>query len=244
MNAAFGNDLVDHHTYVLAGDGCLMEGICQEAIALAGHLKLNKLIVFWDNNDISIDGPVSLADNHRPGRRASRPPAGTPATSTATIRRRSPTPSKRARHSDKPTHDRLQDDHRLRRADQGRHQQGARLAARRRGDRRRPQVLQLGLSALRDAGRHPRRLARRPAKPAGKRDRLGEAPGRGRSEAARRIRAAHQRRAAGRLRRRDRRLQEEARRRQAEGRDPQIVARWRWRSSTAPCRRRSAAPPT
>ena len=63
MNAAFGNDLVDHYTYVLAGDGCLMEGVSQEAIALAGHLKLNKLIVFWDNNNISIDGPVSLADN-------------------------------------------------------------------------------------------------------------------------------------------------------------------------------------
>ncbi|TIX41976.1 MAG: transketolase, partial [Mesorhizobium sp.] len=63
MNAAFGNDLVDHYTYVLAGDGCLMEGVSQEAIALAGHLQLNKLIVFWDNNNISIDGPVSLADN-------------------------------------------------------------------------------------------------------------------------------------------------------------------------------------
>ncbi|PSH66872.1 transketolase [Phyllobacterium sophorae] len=63
MNAHFGDDLVNHHTYVIAGDGCLMEGISQEAIALAGHLKLNKLIVFWDDNNISIDGPVSLADN-------------------------------------------------------------------------------------------------------------------------------------------------------------------------------------
>jgi transketolase len=63
MNASFGDDLVDHWTYVLAGDGCLMEGISQEAIALAGHLKLGKLVVFWDNNNISIDGPVSLSDS-------------------------------------------------------------------------------------------------------------------------------------------------------------------------------------
>lgn len=63
MNAAFGDDLVDHHTYVLAGDGCLMEGVSQEAIALAGHLKLNKLVVIWDDNNISIDGPVTLSDN-------------------------------------------------------------------------------------------------------------------------------------------------------------------------------------
>jgi transketolase len=63
VNAQFGDDLVDHHTYVICGDGCLMEGISQEAIALAGHLKLNKLIMFWDNNNISIDGPVSLSDS-------------------------------------------------------------------------------------------------------------------------------------------------------------------------------------
>ena len=63
MNAAFGNELVDHYTYVIAGDGCLMEGVSQEAISLAGHLKLNKLIVFWDNNNISIDGAVTLADS-------------------------------------------------------------------------------------------------------------------------------------------------------------------------------------
>jgi len=63
LNARFGDDLVDHYTYVLSGDGCLMEGISQEAIALAGHLKLNKLIVMWDDNNITIDGQVSLADS-------------------------------------------------------------------------------------------------------------------------------------------------------------------------------------
>ncbi|HCL63684.1 MAG TPA: transketolase [Rhizobium sp.] len=59
----FGSDLMNHYTYALAGDGCLMEGISQEAISLAGHLKLNKLIVLWDDNGISIDGAISLSDS-------------------------------------------------------------------------------------------------------------------------------------------------------------------------------------
>ncbi|MEL6751574.1 MAG: transketolase [Pseudomonadota bacterium] len=63
LAAEFGDDLVNHRTYCLVGDGCLMEGISQEAISLAGHLKLNKLIVLWDNNSITIDGAVSLADS-------------------------------------------------------------------------------------------------------------------------------------------------------------------------------------
>ena len=62
LNAEFGN-VVDHYTYVLASDGDLMEGISQEAIAIAGHLKLNRMIVLFDDNGISIDGPISIADS-------------------------------------------------------------------------------------------------------------------------------------------------------------------------------------
>lgn len=63
MNARYGNDLCNHYTYVIAGDGCLMEGISEEAASLAGHLRLNKLIVFWDNNNITIDGTVDKASS-------------------------------------------------------------------------------------------------------------------------------------------------------------------------------------
>ncbi len=60
-NARFGNDLVDHNTYVFAGDGCLMEGISHEAIDLAGHLKLSRLCVLWDDNSITIDGGTDVS---------------------------------------------------------------------------------------------------------------------------------------------------------------------------------------
>src|SRR5580704_7125879 len=63
LAAVFGGDLVDHSTFVLASDGDLMEGISQEAIALAGHLRLHKLVVLFDDNGISIDGPLTLADS-------------------------------------------------------------------------------------------------------------------------------------------------------------------------------------
>jgi transketolase len=63
LAAVYGSELVNHHTYALVGDGCLMEGISQEALTLAGHLKLAKLIVLFDDNGVSIDGPVTLADS-------------------------------------------------------------------------------------------------------------------------------------------------------------------------------------
>ncbi len=62
LRARYGRKLVDHNTYVIAGDGCLMEGISHEAISLAGRYRLGKLTVLWDNNNITIDGPVSLSD--------------------------------------------------------------------------------------------------------------------------------------------------------------------------------------
>ncbi|MCB5424336.1 transketolase [Altererythrobacter sp. CC-YST694] len=63
LNAVYGDDLVDHRTWVIAGDGCLMEGINHEAIGLAGHLKLGNLIVLWDDNKITIDGKVDLSSS-------------------------------------------------------------------------------------------------------------------------------------------------------------------------------------
>jgi transketolase len=62
LRARFGAKLMDHYTYVIAGDGCLMEGVSQEAIGLAGRHQLSRLIVLWDNNNITIDGTVDLAD--------------------------------------------------------------------------------------------------------------------------------------------------------------------------------------
>ncbi len=63
LSARFGKSLVDHRTWVIAGDGCLMEGISHEAASIAGHFKLNKLTVLWDDNNISIDGDVSLSSS-------------------------------------------------------------------------------------------------------------------------------------------------------------------------------------
>ena len=69
QNARFGDDLVDHHTYVIAGDGCLMEGISHEAIDMAGHMKLGRLIVLWDDNSITIDGATDVSTSGNQQRR-------------------------------------------------------------------------------------------------------------------------------------------------------------------------------
>jgi transketolase len=102
MNARFGNDFVDHFTYVVAGDGCLMEGLSHEAISLAGHLKLNRLIVLFDDNEISIDGATSLSCSDdqllrfgASGWSACRIDGHDPAAITAAI--------EQARHSDRPS---------------------------------------------------------------------------------------------------------------------------------------------
>ena len=129
LAAEFG-DIVDHHTYVLASDGDLMEGISQEAIALAGHLKLNRLIVLFDDNGISIDGPLSLADSVDQVKRFEV--GGLERVAHRRARSAGDCDSNRGGEEIRsPHHDRVQDHDRLRRADQSRQGQLARLAARR-----------------------------------------------------------------------------------------------------------------
>ena len=158
LNARHGDGIVDHHTYVIAGDGCLMEGISQEAISLAGHLKLGKLIVLFDDNSISIDGATSLAVSDDQVKRfeasgwaATRIDGHDPAAIAKAIA---------AARSLRPADaDRLQDGDRLRRADQAGQGVDARRAARRGGDQGRAREARLGACGLRGAGRCAGRLA-------------------------------------------------------------------------------------
>ena len=205
LAAEFG-DIVDHHTYVLASDGDLMEGISQEAIALAGHLKLNRLIVLFDDNGISIDGPLSLADSvdqvkrfEAAGWNASRIDGHDPQAIASAHRG-----GEEIRQADD---DRLQDHDRLRRADQGRQGIFARLAARRRRDQGRAREARLDFCPVRNPRRHPELVARRrPAlevHPQG----LGRTARRTADGQAQRVRAPHQRRPAARTGRRGAQVQ-------------------------------------
>ena len=127
LAAVFGGEIVDHRTYVLASDGDLMEGISQEAIALAGHLRLNKLIVLFDDNGITIDGPLSLSNSVDQVKRFEA--AGWAATPHRRPRSGSHRDGDRSRQEVRPAlADRLPHRHRLRRADQGRQREEPWLA--------------------------------------------------------------------------------------------------------------------
>ena len=201
LAAEFGDDVVDHPTYVLASDGDLMEGISQEAIALAGHLKLNKLIVLFDDNGISIDGPLSLSDSVDQVKRFEA--AGWNAIADRRPRSRGHRGRDREGEDVRPADDdRLQDHHRLRRADQGRQVERAWLAARRRRDQGRAREARLERCAVRDSRRRADAW-----RAAGQRSKAARAAWDKRLAAlarrqARRVRAPHARRPAGRAQRR------------------------------------------
>ena len=190
LAALFGGDLVDHTTYVLASDGDLMEGISQEAIALAGHLKLNKLIVLFDDNGISIDGPLALADSvdqvqrfEAAGWAATRIDGHDPAAIAAAI--------EAAKKSDRPSLIACRTTIGFGAPTKGGTEKSPRLGARRRRDRGGAQKLGWSAPAFeippailaqwRAAGERGRTGAARLAKP----------PRRARTAKARRVRAPH-----------------------------------------------------
>ncbi len=241
MNARFGNDLVDHHTYVIAGDGCLMEGISHEALSLAGHLKLSKLIVFFDDNHVSIDGPTELTVSDDQVKRfeahgwyAMRINGHDPDAIEEAI--------DAAQKSDKPSMIACRDHHRLRRTEEAGHCRRPRLGSRQGRDRRCTGEARLALPTLRDSGADPGVLAQdRRAGPFEVRG-LDQALQCCRTEG--RIRPGAERRAAGGFQRRRAEDQERVCRRGAKARDPAILTKGNRRPhrSDAGARRRVGRP--
>ena len=204
LAAAFnrpGHEIVDHHTWVFLGDGCLMEGISHEACSLAGTWGLGKLIAFYDDNGISIDGEVARLVHRRhaealrglrlagdPRRRRPRPGGG---------RARDPQGEAREVEADA---DLLQDDHRLRRAEQAGQGGTPRRGARRRRSRARAQDARLAVRALRRARTRSARPGMR-ARRASARRAAGAAASRPTQQAHPELAAEFQRRSEARCRR-------------------------------------------
>ena len=193
LAAEFGDEIVDHHTYVLASDGDLMEGISQEAIALAGHLRLNKLIVLFDDNGITIDGALSLSDSvdqvkrfEAAGWAARRIDGHDPDAIAAAI--------EQARDSDRPSLIACRTTIALRRADQGGQ---ARSRTARRSARTRSRARARSSAGTSRPSRFRPTCARCGARPGQRgqaaRKRLERAPCGAPGGPARRIRAAHAR---------------------------------------------------
>ena len=179
LNAEFGDELVDHRTWVIAGDGCLMEGISHEAIGLAGHLKLGRLIVLWDDNHITIDGATDLSTSEDITRALSRPTGWHVVSCDGHDVDDVARGDRRGAGRPAPVADRLQDDHRQGRAEQAGHQRHPRLGAGRGRGRRRAR--DAGLDAtppFEIPSRHLRRLERRPASAASGQRGEWEAPAR------------------------------------------------------------------
>ena len=163
VQSARGATIVDHHTYVFLGDGCMMEGISHEACSFAGTQRLGKLIAFYDDNGISIDGRPVKGGSRTTRRSASRRMVGTSCRGRRPrLRRRSAAPIDAARAAiDRPSLICCKTDHRFRCAARARHGRDARLGARRRRSRRGAQESWAGRpAAVRGSGRRQERLGR------------------------------------------------------------------------------------
>ena len=153
--------VVDHHTYVFLGDGCLMEGISHEACSLAGTLQLGKLICFYDDNGISIDGEVhGWFTDDTPKRFEAYGWHVVPNVDGHDAAAIEQAIQAAKAEKTRPSLICCKTDHRLGLAEQAGHRGHARRAARRRRDRRNAREARLDRGAVRDPGRHPRRLGR------------------------------------------------------------------------------------